>query len=143
MSFFLFLSLSFSPSGYFSGAQRPSGFTFLPGLLRPSREGALCLHPLERAPEAFVNRASPAPGALLAFCVNQGISASFSLLYFLIGRLRTTRFQSIKGPQHSSSVVPFSPCLQSFLASASFPVSGSYPVSQCFASDGQNIEASA
>ena len=40
-------------------------------------------------------------GALLAFCVNQGISASFSPLYFLIGRLRTTRFWSIKGPQHS------------------------------------------
>ena len=38
-------------------------------------------------------------GALLAFCVNQGISASFSPLYFLIGRLRTTRFWSIKGPQ--------------------------------------------
>ena len=40
-------------------------------------------------------------GALLAFCVNQGISASFSPLYFLISRLRTTRFWSIKGPQHS------------------------------------------
>ena len=30
-----------------------------------------------------MNRASPVPGALLAFCVNQGISAFFSL-YFLI-----------------------------------------------------------
>ena len=47
-----------------------------------------------------MNRASPMSGTLLAFCVNQGISASFSLLYFLIGRLRTTRFWSIKGPQH-------------------------------------------
>ena len=72
------LSLSFS--GYFFGAQRLSEFTFLPGLLRPSREGALCLHPIERAPEAFVNGASPMRGALLAFCVNQGISASFSPL---------------------------------------------------------------
>ena len=111
VSFFLFLSLSFSPSGYFSGAQRPSGFTFLPGLLRPSREGALCLHPIERVPEASVNRASPVSGALLAFCVNQGISASFSLLYFLIGRLRTTRFRSIKGPQHPTrewTLAPFS-----------------------------------
>ena len=52
------------------------------------------------APEASVNRASPVPGALLAFCVNQGISAFFSLLYFLIGWLWTTRFWSIKGPQH-------------------------------------------
>ena len=48
--------LSLSLTGYFSV------FTFLPGLLRPSREGALCLHPIERAPEAFVNRASPVQG---------------------------------------------------------------------------------
>ena len=63
----VFLSLSFSLSGYFFGAQRPSEFTFLPGLLRPSQEGALRLHPIEKAPEASVNRASPVPGALLAF----------------------------------------------------------------------------
>ena len=37
-------------------------------------------------------------GALLAFCVNQGISASFSPL-LSYRRLQTTRFQSIKGPQ--------------------------------------------
>ena len=72
---FLSLSFSLSLSGYFFGAQRPSEFTLLPGLLRPSREGALHLHPIERAPEASVNRASPVPGALLAFCINQGISA--------------------------------------------------------------------
>ena len=83
MSFFLFLSLSLSQAIYFFGAQRPSEFTFLPGLLRPSQEGALCLHPIERVPQASVNRASPVPGALLAFCVNQGIAA-LSLLYFLI-----------------------------------------------------------
>ena len=94
----VFLSLSLSLSGYFFGAQRPSEFTFLPGLLRPSGEGVLCLHPIERAPEASVNRASPAPGALLAFCVNQGISASFSPL-LSYHRLQTTRFRSIKGPQ--------------------------------------------
>ena len=76
--------LSLSLSGSFFGAQRPSGFTFLPGLLRPSREGTLHLHPIKRAPEAFMNRASPVSGTLLVFCVNQGISASFSLLYFLI-----------------------------------------------------------
>ena len=54
--------LSFSLSGYLLGAQRPSELTFLPGLLRPSREGALRLHPIERAPEASVNRASPVQG---------------------------------------------------------------------------------
>ena len=58
MSCFLSLSLS----GSFFGAQRPSGFTFLPGLLRPSQEGTLCLHPIKRAPEASVNRASPVQG---------------------------------------------------------------------------------
>ena len=59
----------------------------------PHREGAwgLC------------EQSKPRAGALLAFCINQGISASFSLLYFLIGRLRTTKFQSIKGPQQVGS----------------------------------------
>ena len=37
----------------------------------------------------------------------------------------------------SSSVIPFSSCLQSF------PASGSFPLSQCFASDGHSIRASA
>ena len=40
-------------------------------------------------------------------------------------------------PAISSSVVPFSSCLQSF------PVSGSFPMSQFFASGGQSIGASA
>ena len=40
-------------------------------------------------------------------------------------------------PTISSSVVPFSSCLQSF------PASGSFPVSQLFISVGQNTEASA
>ena len=84
---------------YFFGAQRSSEFTFLPGLLRPSQEGALCLYPIERAPEASMNRASPVSGALLAFCLNQGISAAFSPL-LSYHRLRTTRFRPIKGPQH-------------------------------------------
>ena len=40
-------------------------------------------------------------------------------------------------PTISSSVVPFSSCLQSF------PVSGSFPTSQFFASGGQSVGASA
>ena len=40
-------------------------------------------------------------------------------------------------PTISSSVVPFSSCLQSF------PISGPFPISQCFASGGQGIRASA
>ena len=40
-------------------------------------------------------------------------------------------------PTTSSSVIPFSSCLQSF------PLSGSFPMSQFFASGGQNIGVSA
>ena len=39
-------------------------------------EGALHLHTGDRAPAASINRASPLSGALLPFCVNQGILAS-------------------------------------------------------------------
>ena len=90
LSLSLPFSLSLSLSGWSPRAQKLSEFTFLPGPLRPSQEGALCLHPIERVPEAFVNRASPMSGTLLVFCVKQGISATFSLLYFLISRLQTT-----------------------------------------------------
>ena len=52
---------------------------------------------LERAPGAFVRDASPVSRTLLVFCVNQGVSASFSLsLYRCLG---TVRCRSIKGPQ--------------------------------------------
>ena len=105
--FSLSVCLSLSFSAWSPGVHRPSEFTFLPGLLRPSRESALCLHPIERAPEASVKRASPMPGTLLAFCVNQGISASFSPL-LSYHRLRTTRFWSIKGPQQMSNLICFS-----------------------------------
>ena len=54
--------------------------------------------PLERAPGAFVSNASPVSRTLLVLCVNQGISASFSLS-LSCRLLRTTRFPSIKGPQ--------------------------------------------
>ena len=103
LSFSLSLSLSLSLSGYFFGVQRPSEFTFLPGLLRPSRESVLRLHPIKRVPEASVNRASPVSGTLLVFCINQGISASFSPL-LSYHQLRTTRFRSIKGPQQRKTI---------------------------------------
>ena len=100
---FLSLSFSLSLSGYFFGVQRPSEFTFLPGPLRPSQEGALHLHPIKRAPEASVNRANPVRGDFLAFWINQGISASFSPLPSYC-RLWTTRFWSIKGPQQTLKI---------------------------------------
>jgi len=96
-SFFSFSSFSLSVllSGWLLGAQGLSEFTFLPGLLRPNQEGALRLHqgggvlrphPTERAPVASMNRASSVPGALLAFCVNQGRSSPALCFAILLPR---------------------------------------------------------
>ena len=80
LSFFLFLhsvslSLSLSISGSFLGAQGPAELTFLPGLL------AHCYFTHSRGhPVPTCIRESPENRALLAFRVNQGTSASFSLL---------------------------------------------------------------
>ena len=60
----------------------------------PHREGAWGLR----------EQSKPHAGALLAFCVNQGISASFSPL-LSYRRLRTTRFRSIKGPQQNAKLI--------------------------------------
>ena len=65
----------------------------------PHREGACGLH----------EQSNPMPGALLAFCVNQGTSASFSLPYsfslFLFSFWpRTTSSQSIIRPMSSLSI---------------------------------------
>ena len=103
----VFLSLSLSPSLFFR--------------LNPWSTEALWVHFLAWASKTLSRRRSvpsphregawglceqskPRAGALLAFCTNQGISASFSLLYALISWLQTTRFQSIKGPQHLISL---------------------------------------
>ena len=85
---YLFISLS----GWFSGVWKPAVLIFLPGLSRPlktSWEGTLCLCEWYK----------PCPRVLLVFCVTQGILTSFflSLSYC---QLWTTRFRSIKGPQH-------------------------------------------
>ena len=97
-SFFPFLSFSLSVllSGWLLGAQGLSEFTFLPGLLRPDWEGTLRLHqggsvlrphPTKRAPVASVNGANSVPGALLAFCVNQGRSSLFLFPFYFPYRL--------------------------------------------------------
>ena len=96
MSCFLFLfsfslSLFISLSGYFL-AWASKTFLRKRSVPSPHLEGAWGLREQNK----------PRAGALFAICVNQGISASFSLLYFLIGWLQTTRFQSIKGPQQCS-----------------------------------------
>ena len=54
----------------------------------------------KRTPLCLRERYKPCPRALLVLCVTQGILASFSLLLSYC-QLQTTRFWSIKGPQHS------------------------------------------
>ena len=51
--------------------------------------------------------------------------------------LRLMSIESVMHPRISSSSVPFFPCLRSF------PASGSFPMSQFFTSGGQSIGASA
>jgi len=82
------------------------GFTFLPRASKTLSRRCSAPSPHRKGAWGLREQSKPSAGALLAFCVNQGILASLSLLYLLIGRLRTTRFRSIKGPQHLSSLQP-------------------------------------
>ena len=61
-----------------------------------------------------------------------------SLSFTIFGNLlKLIEFiESVMPSKTSSSVVPFSSCLQSF------PASGSFPISQLFTSNGQSMEAS-
>ena len=91
MSFFFSFSLLLSLSGWSLGAQRLSAFTYLPQLLRPEWEGALHLHSLGRLGgclRPMWTEQVPCLGALLALCVNKGISASIlsSLIHSFIHR---------------------------------------------------------
>ena len=105
------LSLSLHPANSLERRNPSCSLTFLPGLLRPSREGALCLHSLERVPGAFVSDASPVSRTSLVFWVNQGLSASLFLL-LSYRQLQTTRFRSIKGPQHIFTICLFAVVLK-------------------------------
>ena len=76
--------LSFSLfSGWLPGVQGSSEFTSLPRLLRPTREGARGGAPstIQEGACGLREQCKSCAGALLAFCVNQGISASFSPLF--------------------------------------------------------------
>ena len=79
------LSLSFSYSGWFHWAQGLSAFTFLPGLLRPTREGAQGGAPsaIREGACSLREQSKSHAGALLAFWINQGILASFLSSIFL------------------------------------------------------------
>ena len=96
----VYLSVFLSLLGWFSGAQRPVLLTLLPGLLRLSWEGTLCLHPPPEDARCLRERCKSCVKDFLVLCVNQGVSASFSLsLSYRL--LRTARSRSIKGPQHT------------------------------------------
>ena len=104
MSFFLayLLSLSLSPQLILWSAE--TRLAHSPSWASKTLEKVPCAftHPLERAPGAFVRDASPVSRTLLVLCVNQGVSASFSLS--LSSRcLWTAKSWSMKGPQQ---VVP-------------------------------------
>ena len=56
----------------------------LPRLLKPSGGGALCLHPLKRAPGAFMSDTSPVSKGFIGFLRKpRNISLFLSLFYFL------------------------------------------------------------
>ena len=63
--------------------------------------------------------------------------AGFPVLYHLLELTQTRPSSWWCHPTISSSVIPFSSCLQSF------PASGYFPMSQFFTSDGQSIGVSA
>ena len=63
--------------------------------------------------------------------------AGFAVLYHLLELTQTRPSRRWCHPTISSSVIPFSSCLQSF------PASGYFPMSQFFTSGGQSIRVSA
>ena len=90
VTFFLFLCLSIS----FLQANSLARGDLASSLSRPGFQDLF-----DRMPCALVSGTSPVSSALLVLGVNRGISASFSLGLSYHG-LWTTRFRSIKGPQH-------------------------------------------
>ena len=89
LSCFLFLLFSSDlPSGHLIGARGSSGTTYLPGILRPTGEGAQGGAPstIREGACSLHEQSKSHAGALLAFCVNQGISASFLSSIFLTAK---------------------------------------------------------
>ena len=78
----------------------------MPWLLRPSQEGTLCLHPLERAPGDYVKQCKPCIKGFIGFLHKpRNISLFLSLFCFLIvdsgppgsGRLKDLNRNVIRG----------------------------------------------
>ena len=83
VSFFLSFFLSLSLLGWFFGAQRPVWLTLLPGLLRLSWEGALCLHRPREGTQCLRERHKSCVEGFIGFLHKPG-SISLSLSHFLI-----------------------------------------------------------
>ena len=82
-----------------------------------------CCYSLHSHVQLFVTPWTEACQASLSFTISENF-------------LKLLSIESVMPSNHSSFVVPFSSCLQSFWRS------GSFPMSQLFASNGQNIGAS-
>ena len=99
-SFCLSLSLSLSLSLFLANSLECGGLLSslsCPGFWDPLEKAHCAFTHLRGCPVPTCSSVSPKNRTLLAFRVNQGLSASFSLL-LSYRRLRTTRFRSIKGP---------------------------------------------
>ena len=83
LSFSLSLSLSLTLLSWFLGVQRPVLLTLLPGLLRLSWEGALCLHRPREGTQCLRERHKSCVEGFIGFLHKPG-SISLSLSHFLI-----------------------------------------------------------
>ena len=98
VSLFLFLSLSLSVFLWSGEALWVHVPAQAPKTLSKSRSAS---SPHQEGTWGLCEQSRPPAGALLAFCINQGKSPSFSPL-LSYRRLWTTRFWSIKGPQQKA-----------------------------------------
>ena len=105
MSFFLSFSLSLTVLGWFLGAQRPVLLTFLPGLLRPSREGALCLHPPREGARCLRERCKSCVKDFIGFLRKPGSYQPLSLFHFLIVASGPPGPCPIKDPNSARSIL--------------------------------------
>ena len=93
-----FLSLSLTLLGWFLGAQRPVLLTLLPGLLRLSREGALCLHPLREGTRCLRERHKSCVKDFIGFLHKPG-SINLFLSFTFLSLPLNCQVLAIKGPQ--------------------------------------------
>ena len=119
VSFFLLISLSLFPSLSFSGwspeAQRLSEFTFLPRASKTLSRRCSAPSPHREGAWGLREQSKPHAGALLAFCVNQGISASLSFTFLSVDS-RPPGSDPLKDPT-TSPVSNSSPLTDSFFPS--------------------------